>query len=194
MADAATIAVNHAAGCNKYVTLGGNRVIGAPSAGKPGWPLNIAINTNGFTPVVGQRLQVRDGWRALPADYRVASTDVPPVVGPELLHFPRFPRRVGLVMLIRTDTLKPWRGEPLNDITHPLNIEDVWTDGELAAVGLVKAKPFVVPDGKQIVAGSEPTYAEDGAETYPVEDTPGRPADRPQGHGARPHHRRRQDG
>lgn len=75
-------------------------------------------------------------------------------------------------MLIRTDTLQPWRGEPVADLRLPSNAESLWTDGELAAVNLVRCKPFIIPKGKQTVTGGEPTYAEDGTETYPVEDAP----------------------
>ncbi len=75
-------------------------------------------------------------------------------------------------MLIRTDTLKPWQGERLAGILYPLTIEKLWSDPELAAIGLVKRKRFVVPDGQRIVAGASPTYAIDGSETYPVEDIP----------------------
>lgn len=43
LTDAATIAVDHAGGVNRKVTLGGNRAFGAPSNGKVGWPLNIWV-------------------------------------------------------------------------------------------------------------------------------------------------------
>jgi hypothetical protein len=43
LADAATIAVDHAAGVNRYVTVAGNRVFGAPTNAKPGWPWNVRI-------------------------------------------------------------------------------------------------------------------------------------------------------
>jgi len=47
LTDAATIAVDHAAGVNRSVTLGGNRAFGAPSNGKAGWPLNLWITQDG---------------------------------------------------------------------------------------------------------------------------------------------------
>lgn len=43
LADAATIAVDHAAGCNRAVTIAGNRVFGAPTNAKPGFPWNVRI-------------------------------------------------------------------------------------------------------------------------------------------------------
>jgi hypothetical protein len=43
LTDAATIAVDHAAGVNRYVTVAGNRVFGAPTNAKPGWPLNVRL-------------------------------------------------------------------------------------------------------------------------------------------------------
>lgn len=47
LTDAATIAVDHAGGVNRKVTLGGNRAFGAPSNAKVGWPLNIWIVQDG---------------------------------------------------------------------------------------------------------------------------------------------------
>ncbi len=73
-------------------------------------------------------------------------------------------------MLIRTDNLAPWRGEALRGVRHPLNIEALWSAGELAAIGLVKAIPMVVPDGFR--AAGMPTYAGDGRETIPLEAIP----------------------
>ncbi len=73
-------------------------------------------------------------------------------------------------MLIRTDTLVPWKGEPLNGIKHPKNIEIMWIAEELAAVGLVLAIPFVVPEGYHATGPS--TYDASGQETRPVEVIP----------------------
>ncbi len=76
-------------------------------------------------------------------------------------------------MLIRSDTLQPWRGEPIAGVRHPRNIEQLWTDEELAKVGLYLAVPFGLPEGKRRIG--EPSYAiVDGAaiETYAVEDVP----------------------
>jgi hypothetical protein len=50
-------------------------------------------------------------------------------------------------MLIRTDTLVPWKGEPLSGLKHPKNIEKLWTVQELADVGLVVAIPLDIPPG-----------------------------------------------
>lgn len=75
-------------------------------------------------------------------------------------------------MLIRKDTLRPWRGEAIGDppIRHPSNIEGAWTVPELSEVGLVRCVPFVTPPGKQLVG--LPTYSVFGVETYVVEDIP----------------------
>jgi hypothetical protein len=52
--------------------------------------------------------------------------------------------------LVRTDTLQPWRGEPLSGgIKHPANIEQLWSAAELDAIGLAKALPPIIPEGKQ---------------------------------------------
>jgi hypothetical protein len=35
----------------------------------------------------------------------------------------------------------PWRGEIINDVRHPLDIESKWTEAELTAIGLrIRAK------------------------------------------------------
>jgi hypothetical protein len=43
LTDAATIAVDHAAGVNRTVTITANRTMGAPTNAKPGWPLNLRV-------------------------------------------------------------------------------------------------------------------------------------------------------
>jgi len=73
-------------------------------------------------------------------------------------------------MLIRTDTLVPWTGEPLNGIKHPKNIEVMWIVEELAAVGLVKAIPFVVPGGWRSTGAT--TWDANGVATRPIEIIP----------------------
>ncbi|WP_223478752.1 hypothetical protein [Oricola indica] len=45
--DAATLAIDHKAGINRKVTLGGDRVVGAPTNAIPGAPLNIWIVQDG---------------------------------------------------------------------------------------------------------------------------------------------------
>lgn len=47
LTDAATIVVDHGAGVNRNVTLGGNRAFGAPSNAKPGWALVIRVKQDG---------------------------------------------------------------------------------------------------------------------------------------------------
>lgn len=73
-------------------------------------------------------------------------------------------------MLIRTDTLQPWRGEPLAGVRHPSNIEVLWTAPALAAIGLVFAKPAAIPEGHRRSGPS--TYLEDGSEVIPSEPVP----------------------
>lgn len=43
LADSATIAIDHAGGVNRTVTIAGNRTISNPTNAKPGWPLNIEV-------------------------------------------------------------------------------------------------------------------------------------------------------
>lgn len=73
-------------------------------------------------------------------------------------------------MLVRLDTLQLWRGEALGGLRHPLNIEDLWSVDQLAAVGLVKRIPFTLPNGQQTVGA--PTYDATGQETYATEPIP----------------------
>lgn len=79
-------------------------------------------------------------------------------------------------MLVRGDTLEPWKGERLADgITYPLNIEQLWTEQEVNAIGLHYTLPFVLPSGQQIVAGSSPSYTlveNKAQESYPTEGIP----------------------
>lgn len=101
-------------------------------------------------------------------------------------------------MLIVTQTLEPWRGEPVEQettfaeivrmdgsreetrvepYTHsvnlPANIEEKWTDDELNAVGLARWEAFQVPEGKQTV-GDPTLKVVNGRiqEVYAVEDVP----------------------
>jgi len=60
-------------------------------------------------------------------------------------------------MLIRTDILRPWRGERIDGVLYPRNIEFLWTVEELAAIKLVKEVPFKVPQGHRKV-GAEATW------------------------------------
>ncbi len=73
-------------------------------------------------------------------------------------------------MLIRTDTLVPWKGEALQGLRHPKNIEKLWTVEELAAVGLVKAIAFVIPQDWRATGPS--TWDVNGVETRPIEVIP----------------------
>jgi len=44
-----------------------------------------------------------------------------------------------------TDTFTPWDLGPIAGIRHPRNIEQLWTDAELAAIGLFKAVETTIP-------------------------------------------------
>lgn len=46
-------------------------------------------------------------------------------------------------MLIHTSDGTEWRGAPINGLRHPLNIEQLWSTEELAAIGL---QVFVPPE------------------------------------------------
>lgn len=47
LTDGSTIAIDHAAGVNRTITIAGNRTVSAPSNAKPGWPLNLRVKQDG---------------------------------------------------------------------------------------------------------------------------------------------------
>jgi hypothetical protein len=70
---------------------------------------------------------------------------------------------------------RPWAGEPLTvlssgqKISAPASVGEVWSDAELAEVGLYRAVPFSVPEGHDITGPA--TYARVGdqvIETIPT--------------------------
>ena len=74
-------------------------------------------------------------------------------------------------MLIRTDTLQPWDRKRLADgILYPRNIEELWSDAALLAIGLVTMTPKAMPDGHRRTGPS--TYGITGQEDYPTELIP----------------------
>ncbi len=73
-------------------------------------------------------------------------------------------------MLIRTDTLVPWKQERLNGIAYPRSIEKLWTVEELAAIGLVAKIPFILPAGMRRVGPV--TYNPAGQEVVSYEPIP----------------------
>lgn len=76
-------------------------------------------------------------------------------------------------MLIRSDTLQPWRGERLASGYHPLNVEQLWPDADLLAAGLERYAPFVLAAGQRII-GNRRWERSGGTivELYDVEDIP----------------------
>lgn len=74
-------------------------------------------------------------------------------------------------MLIRKDTAQPWRGERLAGTNYPENIEALWSDADLAAIGLARAVPFEAPEGRIAVGEARYEPREDGtfAEVYETE-------------------------
>jgi hypothetical protein len=107
-------------------------------------------------------------------------------------------------MLVMIETLQPWRGEPLKktisakemavfdpkrlvkgqkqyevSVRHPLNIELLWSDEELAAIGLAKAIPFKVEDDTKRIVGGTMRYEMKGNKMYEVFDLEDKPAPAP---------------
>jgi hypothetical protein len=49
------------------------------------------------------------------------------------------------------DVFDVWGGEAIDDVRHPLNIEQLWPDDELLAIGLYKPAPAdPIPEGKMV--------------------------------------------
>jgi hypothetical protein len=46
----------------------------------------------------------------------------------------------------------PWRGEAIDDIRYPLNIEAQWTEEALARIGLMRPVESDIPAGRQVTA------------------------------------------
>ena len=81
-----------------------------------------------------------------------------------------------MTMLVRTDTLQPWTGEPLDNVRHPKTIADLWSDEELATIGLARPALFKAPKGK--TRRGKPRYVRKGGkvhEAYDTEDEPSPP-------------------
>jgi hypothetical protein len=62
-------------------------------------------------------------------------------------------------MLVYTGTNDIWTGEPINNVRHPLNIEQLWTDAELNAIGLARVPPPVVSSVPQVVTRAQAKIA-----------------------------------
>lgn len=53
------------------------------------------------------------------------------------------------------DIFSPWHGEPINGVTHPRDIEQLWPTADLAAIGLyAPAAADDVPAGKIVTSTS----------------------------------------
>jgi hypothetical protein len=65
-----------------------------------------------------------------------------------------------------------WRGEAIDGKRHPINIEDLWTAEDLAAIGLFKPEEPEIPEGKVIVG--QRVAREDGVVKiiYQFQDSP----------------------
>lgn len=59
-----------------------------------------------------------------------------------------------------------WNGEPIEGVSYPFNIENMWSYESLASVGLYRPQePLPVPEGFKIVS-TKPGWAEDGYVRY----------------------------
>jgi hypothetical protein len=79
-----------------------------------------------------------------------------------------------LAYLDSNNNPKIWYGELVNEYTQQINVEQLWTQNELNAVGLYPIQPFQIPLGHQITS-TTPTYTLEGEvviETYQTQSIP----------------------
>lgn len=69
-------------------------------------------------------------------------------------------------------TWTPWNGERIDDILHPVNIEQLWPDEELSAIGLARVVRAEVPAGKRATNWTLVDVAGVPTETPTLEDIP----------------------
>jgi hypothetical protein len=69
-----------------------------------------------------------------------------------------------MTLYLEAGGFAPWHGQAINDIRYPLNIEQLWTAAELAAIGLYSPAVPSVPAGK--VVTSSRVARVDGVVTY----------------------------
>lgn len=68
---------------------------------------------------------------------------------------------------------RAWNGEPIDGVTHPRDIEQMWSAGELEAMGLfVPAHAEDVPAGKQVTSTSVQRVAGVVRYVHVLEDVP----------------------
>lgn len=59
-----------------------------------------------------------------------------------------------------------WNGEPIEGVSYPFNIENMWSYESLASVGLYRPQePLPVPNGYRIIS-TKPGWAHDGYVRY----------------------------
>ena len=77
-------------------------------------------------------------------------------------------------MLIQIKTLTPWDGSRIDGTAYPANIEQLWSDADLAAIGLARFTPFVLPDGQVAVGQARYQLQPDGtiAEVFDTTSAP----------------------
>jgi hypothetical protein len=71
-------------------------------------------------------------------------------------------------------TIEVWNGEPVNGYQYQCNIDECWTDVEMAAVGIYRVQEFVIPSGYNITTDM-PTYTLNGnivVQTYQIIPVP----------------------
>ena len=55
-----------------------------------------------------------------------------------------------MTLYLEEGGFQPWAGEPIDGIRYPINIEQLWTDDELAAINLYRPVVPAVPFGKVV--------------------------------------------
>lgn len=67
-----------------------------------------------------------------------------------------------------------WTGQPVNGLTHQINVDQLWSDADLNAAGIYRVQEFVVPAGQQL-ASLDAAYTLQGTvvvQTYPTVPIP----------------------
>lgn len=77
-----------------------------------------------------------------------------------------------MLYLETTKGFVPWTGQKIDGMSHPRNIEQVWSDEDLAKLRLYRPVTPEVPDGKRVVGRT--VGRENGVVTwiFQLEDAP----------------------
>lgn len=75
-----------------------------------------------------------------------------------------------LLRKIGVNDFVPWKGEAIDGIQHPRNIEQLWTDEELVSIGLFRIEKTSVPEGKTVESISYQQHGNFAKEVHVLAD------------------------